>query len=123
MASSKDKWSAVVAKLIQKTQSKKIKWTPVSLRPADSSTDTIIPSAFTVEHEGKSLRLYRIERPEIMFGTVSKGRIKKVVMEILDNSGKVLWTFPPMDSLADLISAIEFQAAGIDDYLDSLLRD
>jgi hypothetical protein len=124
MATTKDKWQTAVAKLIQKTQANRLRWKPINLR--SSSNNVRFTSAFITEQEGKSLRIYRIERDEANLASyvvVGAAAQKKVALEIVNSDGTVAWTFPYMESLADLLSAIEYQAAGIDEFLEGLLRD
>jgi hypothetical protein len=46
---------------------------------------------------------------------------KAVVLEFIDDNGNGLWAFPSVEALNDLMSAVQYQAAGVKDFLTELL--
>jgi len=122
MALAKDKWSLVVAKLIQKTQSKRLKWQRLKLRIEGGSGQ--VTSAFQTIYKEKGLRIYKLDLGDTgLVWNLANMRNKRISLEIIDAAGQPIWTFPESESVADLLSAIEYQAAGVDEFLDELLAD
>ena len=46
---------------------------------------------------------------------------KRVVLEFIDENGNSLWAFPSLDALNDLASTVQYQVAGVKDFLAELL--
>lgn len=130
MSTEKNKWVDAVAKLIKLTQEGELKWTidepPVSFakRP-----NTRVEVVFIATHGEKSLRLYErrfqeefIDFDEFEMRPVPKTEWRKaVVLEFIDDNGNSLWAFPSVEALNDLMSAVQYQAAGVKDFLTELL--
>ena len=47
----------------------------------------------------------------------------KTMLEITDNFGNALWTFPDEDILDDLLKAVKYKSSGAQDFIDQLLED
>lgn len=77
----------------------------------------------------KRLRLYEkrfqeefVDFDEFEMRPVPKVEWRKVVvLEFIDESGNSLWGFPSVEALNDLISAVQYQVAGVKDFLMELL--
>lgn len=142
MASDKDRFIALVAKLLELTQDGKIKWD--ATRPRASLTndpDLAVDVVYTTHHQRKRLGLYQIKR---RYEAPPKGSLSAIIsgysgyyrnilgtpppkwqldhiLELIDDSGNCLWTFPSVSGLGDLFSAVQFQAAGVSEFLDDVL--
>jgi hypothetical protein len=84
---------------------------------------------FVAKYGEKSLRLYErrfqeefIDFDEFEMRLVPKTEWRKaVVLEFIDDNGNGLWAFPSVEALNDLMSAVQYQAAGVKDFLTELL--
>ena len=130
MSTEKNKWVEAVAKLIQLTQQGELKWTidepPVSFSKRPNARVEIV---FVAKHGEKNLRLYEkrfqeefIDFDEFEMRAVPKTEWRKaVVLEFTDDFGNSLWSFPSVEALNDLMSAVQYQVAGVKDFLTELL--
>lgn len=130
MSTEKSKWVEAVAKLIQLTQQGELKWTidepPVSFSKGPNARVEIV---FVAKYGEKSLRLYErrfqeefVDFDEFEMRPVPKTEWRKaVVLEFIDDFGNSLWTFPSVEALNDLMSAVQYQVAGVKDFLTELL--
>ena len=125
----KNQWIEAIAKLIKLTQEKKITWDTASdanreYLPKDA--DLFAGSAFITEYAGRRLRLYtlfeRIETTAYLF-TKKPPLISRQVLEFIDDDARTLWTFPDTEAHKDLMAAVEFQVAGVNEFLADLLKD
>jgi len=134
MPEEKDQWIDVIAKLIKLTQEEKIKWSS-SAPPENLSgeKDRYVETTFLAEYKGKKLRLYQRhlkveEPPPFVFVAVSSG-IKfpywtsRIMLEIVDSSGRPLWEFPQVGPLNDLLTSVKYQVSGVKDFIDKLLSE
>ncbi|HXT63133.1 MAG TPA: hypothetical protein VN696_08865 [Pyrinomonadaceae bacterium] len=145
MASEKNKWIDAVAKLLQLTQDRKLKWDPHS-PPAYlnlQSDRQRVEVVYETRFNEKPIRLYqttyKVERPRRdpysfttslrlnQIGGFEQPELdypywaKKTVLELLDESGFGAWTFPQSDVLDDLFDAVTYQVAGVKEFLDEIL--
>ncbi|MEK6299240.1 MAG: hypothetical protein AABO41_00835 [Acidobacteriota bacterium] len=136
MTSEKEKLIEVIVKLIRETQEGKIRWDikepPASLK---LDVDAAVDLAYETEYKGKRLRLYKenyvverglIQRDPILdnlLGTKYPHWAANIMLEITDEKGKTLWTFPDVNGLDDLLDSVEYQAAGVSDFLDEIVSD
>lgn len=142
MAVESKKWVEVIAKLIQLTQAGTLKW---QIAPDEFSfTDQHGTSAiFISRYKNKILRISRI-RYEVqdpgpslgLFSTAGKTAYEsvfgvkkypywtsKVDLEFVDSKGQHLWSFPNTDALEDLYTSVQYQVAGVSEFLDDILKD
>jgi hypothetical protein len=130
MSTEKNKWVDAVAKLIQLTQEGELKWTidePPTL--FSKRPNTRVEVVFVAKYGEKSLRLYErrfqeefIDFDEFEMRPVPKVEWRKVVvLEFIDDNGNGLWAFPSVEALNDLMSAVQYQVAGVKDFLTELL--
>jgi hypothetical protein len=130
MSTEKNKWVEAVAKLIQLTQQGELKWR-IDEPPASFSKrpNARVEVVFIAKYGEKSLRLYerRIQEEFIDFDEFEMRPVPKtewrkaVVLEFIDDNGNSLWAFPSVEALNDLMSAVQYQAAGVKDFLTELL--
>jgi hypothetical protein len=146
MPNEKNKWIDAVAKLLQLTQDRKLKWEPhspptyLNLQPDRHRVEV----AYETRFNDKAIRLYqvtyKVERPRAdpysLTTSLSLSQFggyfgqsepdypywaKKTVLELLDESGFGAWTFPQSDVLNDLFDAVTYQVAGVKEFLDEIL--
>jgi len=130
MSTEKNRWVEAVTKLIKLTQEGELKWT-VEEPPASFSKrpDAGVEVVFLSTHGDKRLRLYekRFQEESIHFDQdewlpVQVVEWKKmIVLEFVDEIGNSLWAFPAVNALNDLVSAVQYQVAGVRDFLADLL--
>jgi hypothetical protein len=125
-----DKSVQFVAKLVQLTQDKKIKWDGVSSPRATG--DKVSRAEFLTTVEDTKLRVFEATREVVLDATVgilfgsrdqSKTRMVKVpILEVLDDQGRVTYTFENKTGLGDLYQAAAYSASKVDDLIDAVLR-
>ncbi len=130
---SPDRWTQAVLKLTKLTRDGRIKWQRVP--PADQKPGVSPPpfggdeEAFVTQHEGQRLRLRRVSNIfAALFLIQSKGSQKAgaaqgYVLEIIDDQGRTVWTFPTVEALADLYQTVRYYQAGIGTFIDRLLEE
>jgi hypothetical protein len=47
----------------------------------------------------------------------------QIYLELVDDYGHTLWTFPEVSAVRDLLTAVKYQVSGVKDLLDDLLND
>jgi hypothetical protein len=143
MSEERNKWIDAVAKMIKLTQDGKIEWRQYS-STADLKEDAsdVIEAAFISDYGGKKLRIhrrvFRDSRPtpkiigrgsptSIFFSEsvpeMESYRASEVRLEFISPNGNALWTYPNVNGLSDLLSAVQYQVAGVKDFLDEILKD
>ena len=136
----RNRWIDAVARMIKLTQDGTLEWE--AMKPADSlkqEPDDIIDVIFQTTYRDKLLRLYK--RTYIGHRPVSKPfgadlasllgvkretepyRATEVILDFVSNDGLPLWTYPNVAALSDLLSAVQYQVAGVKDFLNELLSD
>ncbi len=131
MPEEKDRLIEAVAKMIRLTQSKGLLW-KAEKQPevAKEQPDDQISSVFSIDYEGKKLRLYErtfkayrgpFDLPGIMRGTPEVYWDSIVVLEFLGQQDEPLWRFPTIGPLKDLLSAVQYQVADVAGFLDAVL--
>ena len=131
MAEKKDKSVEAVAKLIKLAQDGKIEW-----RSAELVRDDItVESVFIAEYKDRLLRIYKyvykVEKPSPFYISPSIFTHKEeypswetsVTLEFIDTNGLSLWKFPYTNALYDLLQAVQYQVAGVDEFLDEIIID
>jgi len=128
MIDDRSKSSEVVGTLIKLTQQGKLEWNEIDPPTSFSrGKDRIIDFAYLAEYRNRKLIIYQ-ERKQNIYRDIT-GEIltswsnPNVVLEIIDESFKVLWTFPLLRSLDDLVYSIRFKLGGIKDFFDEVLGE
>ena len=135
MADKKDRFVEAVAKLIELTQDGTIEWESAELHREDIKVESV----FTAIYKDKLLRIckyrYKPKTPDPRFTisgsttTMFYGREEtpswetSITLEFIDGYGLRLWKFPYTNALYDLLSAIQYSVAGVDEFLDELIND
>lgn len=126
-----ERFVEAIAKLIELTQSGKLSWKAYPPNEAlKVYPDDRLSTIFETEYQGKKLRLYRrtfkIRDVSPMLEAIigkQKDWQSIVILEFLAKNGAVLWRFPAMPILDDLLSAVQYQVAGVDEFVDTLLNE
>lgn len=135
----KTKWVDAVTRMIELTQQGEMRWVPIE--PYGMSENENRTSAvFRSSYKDKTLRIYERkvhERQRVLDDedplSVSITNLLKpkyqsvwvyqVVLEFIDGNGNTLWTFPKVSALRDLLSAVQYQAAGVNEFIDGLFEE
>jgi hypothetical protein len=134
-----NRFVTAVAKLIDLTQKGELRW---SLPEAGEQADEHISQIFIAHYHDKILKIYKrtfkayrkkravtLADLVINLGSPSGERgiepywESDVVLEFINPDGMTIWTFPQMRILQDLLAAVQYQVAGVEDFLDDILRD
>jgi hypothetical protein len=130
MSNERNKWIDAVAKLIELTQDGELVWEaqepPFSFSKRPNFSAEVV---FVCKYGEKNLRLYekRIHEEvddfdEFEMRPFTKIEWKRIiVLEFVDANANSLWAFPKVEALKDLFSAVQFQVAGVKDFLAELL--
>lgn len=112
-----DRWTQAVLKLTKLTRDGKITWakvaTPVKTTEAEAE-------AFQASYDNQRLLLRRSVSPLALIIGFEKGA-HIYSLEIIDQHGGALWTFPRVQALADLYQAVAYYQAGVGAFIDRLL--
>ena len=113
------KWISLVAKLLEATQTNTITWNfsdpPDTIRQSGERTDQVYEASFM----GKIFRLYPYrfkffsneERFEWSDG---------IKLEFIDPIGRSLFEVPNVEGINQLLEAVKYQTADIDQFLQTL---
>jgi len=132
MTEEKNKFVDVIAKLIELTQKNKIKWEATDPKVvANNNPKYKIGQVFIAEHKGKWLRIHKysfettndLSSVGFFIGQSKKSWETTFMLEITDERGNRLWKFPYINALGDLFSSIEYQAAGVIEFIDDILGE
>lgn len=128
----KNRWLEAVLNLIELTQEGKLKWT-ADASASTPNDDDRLTAVFLTHFKDKTLRLYGIRVPNeehrymVMIGAardkdLPKWRMK-IVLEFVNSDGFALWTFPEIAALYDLLAAVQYQVAGVADFLNDITSE
>ena len=130
MSTEKNKWIDAVAKLLKLTQNGDLVWSlqepPANFTKRPNSWVDVV---FVAKYGDKLLRLYekRYQEDVIDFDEFPMRQVmttewkKTVVLEFIDGNGNSLWVFPYVQVISDLASSVQYQVAGVKDFLAELL--
>lgn len=130
MSTEKNNWVNAITKLTKLTQDGNLTWTahqpPSSFSKGPNSR---VQTVFLTNYGDRRLRLYenRSQEEVIDFDEFEMRPIaklvwtKNVVLEFVDNDDNSLWAFPYVEALNDLLAAVQYQVAGVKDFLADLL--
>ena len=128
MAKASLEWIDVVSRFIELTQDGELVWEagqPFKSIGQDNSER--IESVFTSNYKGKKLRIYKrtYQSYQIPSNLGPKGGYitDEVVLEIIADNGLTLWTFPKVHIIRDLLKAVQYEVAGVEELLDQILKD
>jgi hypothetical protein len=116
--------TGAVTRMIELTQQGKLEWRNASPSEAPEDEDRVT-AAFVTTFNDRKLRLYgkRIEasQGEIMKLFVTAPQETKWrtigVLEFINDFGMSLWRFPVSDATYDLLDAVQYRVAGVNEFL------
>ncbi|MDP2885956.1 MAG: hypothetical protein Q8P51_13150 [Ignavibacteria bacterium] len=129
----------LVVRLIELTQQNSLTWQSGEARASlNRDEDLIVESYFTAKYKEKIFAIYRVQfkiKTELpyapssltamylsgLFGKKTPQWETRIFLELVDDRGKHLWTFPDVSGLHDLLEAVKYQVAGVKDLLDDIL--
>ncbi len=133
VANEQNKWIDAIAKMIKLTQDGKLVWqVEKSTISAKKHPDDQIEIVYSTSYKGKNLRLYertykRYLPPSgiqvFLSGKSEFDWVSDVVLEFVSDTESPLWTFPKATALNDLLLSVQYQVAGVKDFLDDILRE
>jgi hypothetical protein len=127
-----------IAKLINLTQNKKIKWSASDTSYLlDKYPSYIFENVFIAKYKEKYFRIFKsYQKAHSMADSLLSGfslsgssstskmrTITQVVLEIIDEKGKSIWEFPNLNIIEELLSCVIFQASGVNDLLNDLINE
>jgi hypothetical protein len=133
----KRKWVDAVTRMIELTQQGEMRWVPVEpygISEKENRTSAVFRSSY----KDKTLRIYEKQVQERQRALDDEGGlaaltllrpkyqyvwVNQVVLEFIDGNGNALWTFPRVGALRDLLSAVQYQAAGVNEFIDDLFEE
>jgi hypothetical protein len=133
--SSGDIYEDAVLQILRLTQDRKLDWEQQdpSLVGLPKTPDERVEAVYASKqkYNGKTLRLYRkayqidVQRSILPTGIsmLDKERRwrRKVVLELVDDQGITVWTFPDMSALNDLLTSVQYQVADVQGVLETIL--
>lgn len=134
MTEQMNRWIDAVVKLNKLTQSGELKWTAeIPTSDLHKHPDDRIDAAYSAQYADKELRLYRRTYKEYQAAVGFEALLRKssvafrwtteIRLEFVGQEGMTLWAFPRVGPLKDLLSSAEYQAAGVKDFLDTVLGE
>lgn len=120
----RDKWVATISKLLRLTQESQIRWQlkrhSGSLAPGERT-----PAVYTTEYAGQRLRLYEFHRKHVFFGPLSDEPEtdweRGLRLEFLDKNDTPLYSVEDVAGIGDLLDAVKYKTANIDEFLEKLI--
>lgn len=137
-----NKWVDAVTRMIELTQQGLMQW--VAMEATGPAADENRTSAvFRSSYNHRILRLYerkvssirlvdsvhdRHSFPNFFALKYEEPKYEKVwesevVLEFIATDGTTLWSFPKVSALRDLLTAVQYQVAGVNEFIDSLLQE
>lgn len=129
----RNRWVDAVSSMIELTQEGKLKWTTNSESDKAQDDKERTTPYFLTTYKDKALRLYEKRVPvntnsitaslySITGEEPPKWR-RNIILEFIDGEGHNLWTFPEIDALPDLLSSVQYQVSGVNDFLDDIISE
>lgn len=124
-----DKTLEAVTRMIELTQQGKLQWTTEALARGRNIEGTLMTPVFYAVYKQRLLRLYKtkIEADTSGISGFSGFRTPPplfiIVLEIVDENGHTLWSFPSTSALDDLLAAVQYRVAGVATFLDDILTE
>lgn len=118
-----DKWSHFIAQLIERTQDNRVTWSTYKPKPSDAALQVEV--VYQTKFQDKALRLYETKMKKNLAEVVWFGGPalrEEIVLKIVDEEQNDLFRFPTSPALRDLLTAVRYQVAKIDDFLQGILE-
>lgn len=119
----KNKWLDAITRMIVLTQQGKLRWTTEPWVPKPPTEDVTSP-VFYADFKNRIMRLYKtqVSRDRVMSGMFPEMPAwrERIILEFVTSEGASLWEFPEVSPLSDLFDAVQYQAAGVSEFLDEI---
>ena len=117
---SRNKWSALAAKLLELTQKGVIRWVGSSLDryPILSSRKTSI--VYVGEYADRLLRIYEYEEMRVSLSDDTEYMAQDICLDFIDRDGVSLFEVPKISGIWDLLAAVKYQFADVDEFLEKI---
>jgi len=118
----KNRYVDVVAKLTRLTQEKKLKWETRTGHSALAEEYT----PFYASYRGRHLRVAKHKpktNPFLINTFITTGVEEYVALDLVNERGDLIWTFPNVAGLQDLYEAVQYQIAGVDTLIQDFLKE
>lgn len=111
-----------IVRLTGLTQAGELTW---EMAPVPSASGDARGPVFYADTHGRRLRLVKRRAVEMRglfnLGLGDPTATPPYELSFVTATDDVLWTFPDLDAIADLYAAVQFQVAGVSDFLKDLL--
>jgi len=107
-----NRWILLVSKLLEATQQNKIRWNVVELPGTRHREKMIKYETYFMNQK------FRV-RKEVIASEPMMG--PEITLTFIDEAGREIYVVPPVEGLEDLVEAVQFQVAGIDQFLKNLV--
>jgi hypothetical protein len=122
-----EKASAAVSRLIRMTIENSIAWRPcVVTQGVAGDPDERVQSAYETTYESQRLVVYESFCSRATWDENESRHdyhVRIVGLVVTDGAANVVWRFPFVSGLEELLDAAQYQASGADSLLDSLISD
>jgi hypothetical protein len=117
-----EKAHGTIVKLLQLTLKDVLKWDrTTNTESLTYGTNDVVPVAFTSRVADNLFALF-----EARFRNMdADGNVfwdDRVVLQLIDEEGKPIWTFPPTAAIRTLLRKVAAKASGVEERLDKILR-
>jgi hypothetical protein len=130
----RNKWVDGVARMIELTQQGKMRWAEVEPQSTTDEEENRTSAIFQSIFNGRNIRLYqkkvrvRTVADELAKVMQPKQKITPTyrrigVLELVNAEGATLWKYPEVDALNDLLTAVQYQVAGVNDFLNDIFSE
>ncbi len=125
------KFVDAVVTLIELTRKGKLQWA-IEKNAKTAFDDERITAVFKTEYNGKHFRIYKIKVERgydsalavNLSNSVGGLRYKETVfLDVITEDGEVIWTFPQVYALSNLLDTVEYQASDMATFLENINRE
>lgn len=125
------KFVDAVVSLIELTRKGKLQWT-IEKNAKTPFEDERLTAVFKTEYGGKYFRLYKIKVERGYDSTLAINlrysaeglRYKEMVfLDVITEDGEIIWTFPQVYALSDLLDTVEYKASGMAAFLENINKE
>lgn len=111
----------IIDKLIELTQHDKMVWKGQDPVAPMVGPDSRVDMVYVAKHLGRNIRVYR-QNFKYYFDEEKYTWDEKIVVDLVDDYGSLLGTFPNTPNAWELIKAIQFQNPEVKNFYDDLFK-
>lgn len=118
-----EKAAAAISRLVRATTEGRLVWTrPLSTSGLGGPDDRVL-TAYETTHNDRRLVLFVTRRPAWYDPDSEHQHYADVPqLAVLEPDGSTGWVFPTRAGVDDLLDVVQYQSAGVDEFLDGLLK-